>query len=58
MCVQTVCDNKISSLALGIPEAIAQAIIDGDSPQAIINDTITAIDAILGFVMPLCDQNY
>ena len=31
----TVCNDKIVALAGGIPLAIAEAIIDGDSPQQI-----------------------
>jgi len=44
------------ALAAGIPLAIAEAIIAGDSPQQIAKDAMNMIDAILGFVMPLCDQ--
>ena len=43
------------ALAGGLPLAIAEAIIDGGNATAIAQDVINAINAILGFVMPLCD---
>jgi hypothetical protein len=51
----TTCSDKIVELAGDIPIAIAKAIISGGDPAAIAQAVIDAINAILGFVMPLCD---
>lgn len=53
----TVCTDKIKELAGGLPLTIANAIIDGDDPAQIAQDCINAINDILGYIMPLCDQN-
>jgi len=50
----SVCTSKIRNLVAGLPLAIAKAIISGDSPIAIAKAVINAVNAVLGFIMPLC----
>ena len=49
-----VCTTKIRDLCAGLPIAIAKAIIAGDNATAIAKAAEDAIDAVLGFVMPIC----
>ena len=48
--------KKILELSLGVPLAVMDAILHGDDPAAIVDDVKHLLDAILGFVMPLCYQ--
>ena len=48
------CSAKIKALAGGLPLAIAKAILAGKDVKAVIQAVIDAINAVLGFVMPLC----
>ncbi len=50
------CTDKIKNLCAGLPMAVAKAILAGDDPAAIIKACEDAINAVLGFVMPLCSQ--
>lgn len=49
------CTDKIKELAAGLPIAVAKAILAGGDPAAIVKAVIEAINAVLGFVMPLCN---
>lgn len=53
---QGVCTKKIIALSTDMPRAIADAIINAEDPFSVISDAKNMIDAILGFVMPLCDK--
>ena len=48
------CNSKILDLCAGLPIAVAEAILDGGNVTAIEHAVFDAIDAVLGFVMPLC----
>eukprot|EP00470_Lotharella_oceanica_P016911 CAMPEP_0170198638 /NCGR_PEP_ID=MMETSP0040_2-20121228/68887_1 /TAXON_ID=641309 /ORGANISM="Lotharella oceanica, Strain CCMP622" /LENGTH=228 /DNA_ID=CAMNT_0010448659 /DNA_START=28 /DNA_END=714 /DNA_ORIENTATION=+ len=48
------CTDKIKSLCAGVPLAVAKAILAGDDPSKIAKAAEDAIDAVLGFIMPLC----
>ncbi len=49
-----VCTDKIRDLCAGLPLAIAKAIISGGNATAIAKAAEDAIDAVLGFIMPIC----
>ena len=48
------CNSKILDLCAGLPIAVAEAILVGGNATAMEQVVFQAIDAILGFVMPLC----
>jgi len=48
------CNDKIVALATGVLSAVAAAVEAGEDPTQILEAVKEAIDAILGFVMPLC----
>ena len=52
----TVCTDKIESLSLGLPLAVAKALLSGGNATRIEEDVKEAVEALLGFVMPLCSQ--
>ena len=52
----TVCTDKIEALSLGLPLAVAKALISGGNATKIEEDVKEAVEAVLGFVMPLCSQ--
>jgi hypothetical protein len=52
----TVCSEKIRDLAGGIPLAVAAALLSGGNATKIEEAVIEALDSILGFVMPKCDN--
>jgi len=49
-----VCSDKIRSMVAGVPLAVAQAILGGHDPASLLKDIKDAVDAVLGFVMPIC----
>lgn len=48
------CTSKIRDLCAGLPIAIMKAILGGEDPSKIIQAVIDAINAVLGYIMPLC----
>lgn len=50
------CTQKIKDLCAGIPMAIAKAILGGDDVTSIVQAVIAAINAVLGYIMPTCNQ--
>lgn len=50
----TDCTAKIKSLCAGLPIAVAEAILSGGDAAALEKAVIQAIEAVLGYVMPLC----
>uniref|UniRef100_A0A7S1G8V2 Uncharacterized protein n=1 Tax=Bicosoecida sp. CB-2014 TaxID=1486930 RepID=A0A7S1G8V2_9STRA len=48
------CTSKIEALCAGLPLAVAEAILSGGNATKIEQAVITAIEAVLGYVMPLC----
>jgi len=52
-CCQS-CTGKIKALCAGVPIAVAKAILAGDDPSKIAKAAEDAINAVLGYVMPLC----
>lgn len=58
ICCETAvdCSNKIKELCAGLPLAVAKALLSGGNPQKIIQAVEDAINAVLGYIMPLCSQ--
>ena len=52
----SVCNSRILDMSLGLPIAVAEAILSGGNATAIEKSVFQAIDSILGFVMPLCSK--
>ena len=48
------CSSKILKISLGLPLAVAKALLAGDNVTKIEKAAKAAVEAILGFVMPLC----
>lgn len=49
------CNGKIKNLVAGVPEAIVKAILAGDDWKEAVKAAEEAVEAALGYVMPLCD---
>ena len=52
----TVCSQKVKDLAVGIPLAVAAALLSGGNATKIEEAVIEALDSLLGFIMPKCDN--
>jgi len=52
----TVCTAEIRSLSEGLPLAVLKIILAGGDPTKVIEAVKQAIEAIVGFILPLCDQ--
>lgn len=52
----TVCSQKIRDLAGGLPLAVMEAILSGGNATKIEQAVFQALEAVLGFVMPLCNR--
>ena len=48
------CSEKVLALSLGLPLAVAKAVLSGGDPAAVTRAVIDAISSLLGFVMPIC----
>lgn len=48
------CTSKILGLCAGLPIAVMEALLSGGNATKIMHAAEQAIDAVLGFVMPLC----
>eukprot|EP00455_Lapot_gusevi_P006858 TRINITY_DN12947_c0_g1_i5.p1 TRINITY_DN12947_c0_g1~~TRINITY_DN12947_c0_g1_i5.p1 ORF type:complete len:323 (+),score=112.91 TRINITY_DN12947_c0_g1_i5:56-970(+) len=49
------CNQKVSDLAKSVLAAAAAAVAAGEDPQQVLEAVKQAIEAVLGFVLPLCD---
>jgi hypothetical protein len=56
LCCDGPCNAKIVELAQSVLQAVINALIAGEDPTKVINAIEAAIEAILGFVLPLCSD--
>lgn len=54
LCCDGLCSPKIADMAKAVLEAVVAALAAGEDPQLIINAVKAAIEAVLGFVLPIC----
>ena len=50
------CSDKIKQLSAGLPIAVMKALLAGGNVTKIEQDVKQAVEAVLGFVMPLCSN--